>query len=284
MTLYVDDFLLTGASTKVLAHLRKLLQPRFALNDLGQASFVSGMAVHHEKEESTIRISQDSYTKSVLTRFGMGKSKPVSTPGVGKEFPRQSIGATYLDEEGTTRYQEIVGLLICIVQCTRYDIAYSVQYLTRFMSKPATVHMEAAKRVLRYLRDQTAFKLKYKTGNFNLHGFCDANHAAETERGRSCSGIIFFLAGAPISFASSLQKTAAQSTMEAELSALSFASREAIYLSGLLSEIGFRHLQLPEIWCDNLSALHVAANNSFSALGKHVALKYHRLKDWMVGL
>ncbi|CAM9632656.1 unnamed protein product, partial [Sphacelaria rigidula] len=68
MTLYLDDCLLTEASTKVLTHLRELLQSRFAVSDLGQASFVLGMIVHHDKEESTIRISQDSYTESLLTR------------------------------------------------------------------------------------------------------------------------------------------------------------------------------------------------------------------------
>lgn len=47
---------------------------------------------------------------------------------------------------------------------------------------------------------------------------------------------MFFLAEAPASFASSLQKSAAQLTMEAELAALSLASREAAHLSGLLSE------------------------------------------------
>lgn len=47
-------------------------------------------------------------------------------------------------------YQQLIGKLIYLT-LTRPDIAYSVHTLSQFMHKLTTLHMQAAKRALRYL-------------------------------------------------------------------------------------------------------------------------------------
>ena len=45
--------------------------------------------------------------------------------------------------------------------CTRYDIAFSVEYLSRFLGKPTTKLWAKAMRILTYLRGTTDFSIEY---------------------------------------------------------------------------------------------------------------------------
>ena len=69
------------------------------------------------------------------------------------------------DGEGTevesTIFRKIIGCLRYLT-LTRPDLVYSVSYLSRFMSKPYSDHMAAAKRILRYVKGTTDYGLVYK--------------------------------------------------------------------------------------------------------------------------
>lgn len=88
------------------------------------------------------------------------------------------------------------------------------------MSRPTRELMNPSKRVLRYLRGMPDLPTVYHKGNLELNGYCDASFAAMVEQGRSCVGFLFMLRGAATSLATTLQKLAAQSTVEAELIAI----------------------------------------------------------------
>ena len=47
----------------------------------------------------------------------------------------------------------------------------------------------------------------------------------------------------------------------------------------LLSEISFSPSKAPIIWCDNISALSLAANLVFHSRSKHVELEIHFVRD-----
>ena len=48
-----------------------------------------------------------------------------------------------------------------LAQVLRYGILYAVNQLARVMSKPAKVHMEAAKHLLCYYTGSTEFSITY---------------------------------------------------------------------------------------------------------------------------
>ncbi|CAM9962368.1 unnamed protein product [Sphacelaria rigidula] len=60
---------------------------------------------------------------------------------------------------------------------------------------------------------------------------------------RSTTGIMFFLAGGPVHFSSSLQRITANSTTEAELIALSKCGKFGTYLFNLLREPGWSSME-----------------------------------------
>lgn len=51
---------------------------------------------------------------------------------------------------GPHQYQRLLGKLIYLIS-TRLDIVYYVHILTQFMQAPTSKHMQATKKLLRYL-------------------------------------------------------------------------------------------------------------------------------------
>ena len=85
-----------------------------------------------------------------------------------------------------------------------------------------------------------------------------------------------------MSSAETLQKTIAQSTTEAELIALHAASQEVTYLLNLLKELGVQIAQF-KLFSDAMSALSLSSQAMFSSRTKHIATKYHLLRESVDG-
>lgn len=104
----------------------------------------------------------------------------------------------YKDEEGeivnATEFKSIVGGLRYLVH-TRPDIAYVVGIVSRYMERPTTLHMNAVKRILRYIKGTIGYGLVYtKTSRNNiLTGFTDSDLAGHLDDRKSTAGMIFFL-------------------------------------------------------------------------------------------
>ncbi len=274
LTIYVDDILLTSPDKILIASLKERLMQRFSMTDLGEVSLILGMKVTRDRAKKTLRINQTDYTRSLLDKFNMSDCSPVSTPGVGVELPLEQPEETLLDSEGIKLYQSLVGSLLYLSRISRYDIAYSVLQLTRFTSKPSKIHLTRAKHCLRYLKGRPTLDIVYKrSNNFKLEGFADASFAAEPVKRRSTSGYIFMLANGPVSWVSSLQSIAAQSTVEAELMAITLAAKEAMHMRGLLHELGVNRFKVIQISNDNTGALASIGNPMVSSRTKHLELR-----------
>ena len=118
--------------------------------------------------------------------------------------------------------------------------------LSSYNASPRTRNLTAAKRVLRYLKKAKDLKLVYTTGNLKqdhgLYGFVDSDWAKSQDR-KSIRGYVFILGNAAISRSSKKQTLVALSTKEAEYTAITEASREALWLRQLLSDINNRGSQ-----------------------------------------
>ena len=97
--------------------------------------------------------------------------------------------------------------------------------------------------VLRYLRGTAVTAImfgKISRASPEVAEFVDLDYAADKDRRRSITGFMFTMYGGAISWKSSLQSVVALSTTEAEYIALTEAVKEAIWLRGLVTELGFR--------------------------------------------
>ena len=86
------------------------------------------------------------------------------------------------------QYQRLVGKLIYLAH-RRPDIAYVVGIVSQFMHNPQEEHMEAAMRIVRYLKGSPDRGVLFKPiGNLEIKGYTDVDWAGNPNDRRSTSG------------------------------------------------------------------------------------------------
>lgn len=189
-----------------------------------------------QRPNGSISIHQASYTKSILKRFNMENCHSVSTPGDSNQALHK-----FIDSEQSSKYpyREAVGSLMYLSIATRPDITHAVSIVSRYMENSKIVHVNAVKRIFKYLNETINFGITYSSTMWTpkLIGYSDADHAGDLDTRRSTSGYIFRLNDNLLSWCSERQKSVSISTMEAEYMAASEAVRELIWLVRLLNEL-----------------------------------------------
>ncbi|GKE00700.1 retrovirus-related pol polyprotein from transposon TNT 1-94, partial [Tanacetum coccineum] len=192
---------------------------------------------------------------------------------------QDSEGVTIWDEQGA--YENAVGSLMYLMVCTRPDIAYAVSVVSRYLANPGKNHWEAVKWILKYLRGIANVGLVYGTDRGNhvdVTGFVDSDYARDPDKGRSITGYTFLVQGCVVSWKATLQHVVALSTTEAEYMALTEAVKEAIWLRGLLEELGME-LNTVAVNYDNQGAIHLSRNHVFHERTKHINVRYHFIRE-----
>jgi len=182
-------------------------------------------------------------------------------------------------------YASAVGSLMYAMVCTRSDLAYTVSTISWFMSNPGKQHWEAVMWVLRYLRGTARLGLVFQrleTGKPRLlQGYVDIDYAGDLDPRRSTTGYIFTEAECVISWKAKLQDTIAPSATEAEYMAAVEASKEALWLRGLVETFSIIHDSV-RIHCDSQSAIHLAKNHRYHKRMKHINVRFHKIRQRVV--
>ncbi|KAK3042297.1 hypothetical protein RJ639_001892 [Escallonia herrerae] len=268
-----------------ILHLKKLLSREFDMKDLGSAKKILGMEIHRDRKAEKLWVTQKNYVEKVLERFSMLNAKPVSTPlGAHFQLSSQLCPSTKEDVEYMSRvpYANAVGCLMYAMVCTRPDISHAVSMVSRYMGNPGKKHWDAVKWIFRYLAGSTNFGIMFDRDGAKgeVSGLVDSDYAGDLDSRRSTTGYVFTFYGGPICWKSVLQSTTALSTTEVEYMALTEAANEALWLKGLVEELGFKQRGVL-LQCDSQSALDLAKNQVFHARTKHIDVRYHRVWEWI---
>jgi histone deacetylase 1/2 len=176
----------------------------------------------------------------------------------------------------STEYKSIIGALQYL-SLTRPDISFAVNKLSQFMHKPTTIHLTAAKRLLRYLKHTIFYGIHIRRDmNPKFITYSDANWAGNCDDRKSTSAYICFLGSNPISWSSKKQRAVAWSSTEAEYRAL---ASETLWLLTLFTELGYSTLAPPHLLCDNLGATHLSFNPVQHSRMKHIQIDLHFVRD-----
>lgn len=145
LILYVDDIMFTSDAIVELRSLKTPPQIKYKMFALETLSLYIGLKFQYNK--TGIFVFQEYYTEQLLHKFGMQTCNP-SLMLMDNNIKLQQ----QMDSPSTDRhaYQSLVGSLIFMIH-SRPDVPYFDSTLSRFMTSLLLAHMDAAKRVLRYL-------------------------------------------------------------------------------------------------------------------------------------
>lgn len=193
LIVYVDDIIITGPNTTQINQFIQSLSSRFSLKDLGPLSYFLGVEVIPHTHG--LFLSQSKYIHDILQRANMLDSKPAKTPMTAHPPLLLNNG---IPLSNPTTYRAIVGALQYL-SFTRPDVAFPVNKLSQFMHAPTNLHLQALKRVLRYLHGtlRQGLLLRQKS-TLQLHTFTDADWAGDKDNFRSTTGYIVYLGSNPI--------------------------------------------------------------------------------------
>jgi len=212
----------------------------------------------------------------------MDSCKPVGTPLMPKTELSKTDG-TALTAEEAVKYREITGSLLYLMTCTRRDIAVAVNQLSRHMAAPTSTHMQAAKRVLRYLRGTAATGLVYtrSTDKSRRNLLTSAGDASwrSVNNSKSVSGYVVLFNGAAVSWRCKVQPIVALSTAEAEFDALTAVAREVVYLRELLRGMYCPQEPPTTILQDNQPCIAMVNNPVTSIHNKHFAMRFAYIRQ-----
>ncbi|KAK2992396.1 hypothetical protein RJ640_006296 [Escallonia rubra] len=224
--------IITGDNESEISNLRNDLSVRFDMKILGEIGCFLGLEI--EKSDQGYFGSQRAYAKSLLERFSMGDSKEKATPMEPNLKLKKDKGKPLKDAR---KFRQLVGSLIYLT-ITRPEISYSVSVVSQFMQNPRTPHLEAARRILRYVKGTLDYGLLYKRcDNFVLSGFTDADWAGDTNDRHSTSGYCFNTGSATVSWCSKKQNIVVLSSTEAEYVAATMATQECVWLKRLIEDM-----------------------------------------------
>ncbi|XP_074365348.1 secreted RxLR effector protein 161-like [Apium graveolens] len=163
--------------------------------------YVDDLIITGDDEEEILRTRANlsKYARDLLVRFRMLDCKSISTP---MEANVKLCAHEGEDLKDSTMYRRIIGSLIYL-SLTRPDISYAVGVMSRYMQNPKKSHLEAVRRILRYVKGTIDYGLLYKKGkDYNILGYCDADYAGDYDTRRSTTGYMFMLGSGVVSWCS----------------------------------------------------------------------------------
>jgi hypothetical protein len=274
LLLYVDDIVLMASTVALLQHITAKLQQEFSLKDLGDLHYFLGVSVKRSRDG--FFLSQGKYADELLERANMTSCRPSSTPIDTSAKVSASSGIPVSD---ASEYHSLVGGLQYLT-ITRPDITYAVQQACLHMHAPMDCHLAIVKRILRYVRGTAGYALHLqRSSTLDLVVYSDADWAGCPDTRRSTSGYAVFLGDALVSWSSKRQPTVSRSSAEAEYRSVANAVAESCWLHQLLGEL---HVAVPKatiVYCDNISAVYLAANPVHHRRTKHIELDIHFVRE-----
>nr|KYP38656.1 Copia protein [Cajanus cajan] len=159
---------------------------------------------------------------------------PSTTLGLYEESP----------EIDSTMYRGMVGSLLYLTM-SRPDIMFSVCVYARFQARPKEVHLQAVKRILRYLK-----------GTPRCH----------------------FLGRCLVSWTSKRQNTIALLTCEARYVFAGQCVTQLLWIKHQLEDYDVYESSIPVLY-DNTAAINISKNPVLHSRTKHIEIKHHFIRD-----
>ncbi|GKB00356.1 hypothetical protein Tco_0828349 [Tanacetum coccineum] len=228
-----------------------------------------------KQNKEGIFISQDKYVAEMLKKFDLVNVKAAITPMETKLPLTKDEEAFDVDVH---LYRSMIGSLMYLT-ASRPDIMYAVCVCSRFQVTPKTSHLNAVKRIFKYLKGKPNLGLWYpRDSPLDLEAFSDSDYGGSNLDRKSTTGGCQFLGQRLISWQCKKQTIVATSTTEAEYVAAAHCCGQVLWVQNQLLDYGFNFMNT-KIHIDNESTICIVKNPVYHSKTKHIEIRHHFIRD-----
>ncbi|GJT11961.1 hypothetical protein Tco_0859003 [Tanacetum coccineum] len=175
-------------------------------------------------------------------------------------------------------YRSMIGSLMYLTS-SRPDIMFVVCVYARYQVNPKVSHLNAVKRIFRYLKGQPKLGLWYpKDSPFDLVAYTDGDYARASLDKKSTIGGCQFLGCRLISWQCKKQTMVAKSITEAEYVAASSCCGQVLWIQNQLLDYGYNFMHT-KIYIDNESTICIVKNPVFHSKIKHIEIRHQFIRN-----
>ncbi|GJU96324.1 retrovirus-related pol polyprotein from transposon TNT 1-94 [Tanacetum coccineum] len=271
--IYVDDIIFASTNTAMCDEFANLMTTKFKISMMGQMLFYLGLQI--SQSPRGIFINQSIYASETIKKYGMLTSDSVDTPMVEKNKMDSDLQETLID---ATHYREMIGSLMHL-SSSRLDLIYAVCLCARYQAKPTEKHLNAVKRIFRYLKGTINMGIwNSRDTGMSLTAYSDADHVGCHDTRHSTSGSAQLLGDKLVSWSYKKQKSIVIFSTEAEYIALSGRCAQILWMRSQLTDYGFTFNKIP-LYYGNKSAIALCCNNVQHSKAKRIDVRYHFIKE-----
>nr|GEU82566.1 putative ribonuclease H-like domain-containing protein [Tanacetum cinerariifolium] len=144
---------------------------------------------------------------------------------------------------------------------------------------PKLLHLQAVKRIFRYLKGKLKLGLKYpRDSPFDLEAYLDSDYAGENLDRKSITGGCQFIAKRLISWQCKKQTIGATSTTKAEYVDVAHCYGQVLWIQNQMLDYGFNFMNT-KIYIDNESTICIVKNPVYHLKTKHIEIRHHLFRD-----
>nr|GEV28101.1 copia protein [Tanacetum cinerariifolium] len=245
---YMDDIIFGSTNQAWCDEFEMLMKGEFEMSAMGKLTFFLGLQV--KQLPDGIFISQDKYVKDMLKKFDMKSMRTATTP---YEVPKTKSKDESDDAVNVHLYRFMIGFLMYLT-AFRPDIMFVVSACSRHQVTPMTSHLNAVKKIFKYLKGQPNLGLWYpRDSPFQLEAYSDSDYVGSHGDRKSTTGRCQFLGRRLISWQCKKQTVVATSSTKAEYVAAAS--------------------------CCGQSTICIVKNLVFHQRTKHIEIRHHFIRD-----
>ena len=233
---HVDDLfvLFNTEGKKIRDRVFRKMNEKMEVDNKGEIKYALDTHIERDRENGTLRISQEAYIQSIIKEYRMQDAAGKETPAPTTEITEKDLPQT--DEErasvGGLPIRRVIGKLWWAALVSRPDITCALHKCAAWQNKPSHKLWKHLMWLVRYLKHTSKHAITY-TRRQNLDNmfvaYCDASFASETGS-KSRYGFVFYVLGALVSWTSAHTTRVLTSSTEAECNAVVHTAKENTWM------------------------------------------------------
>ncbi|GJS23376.1 putative ribonuclease H-like domain-containing protein [Tanacetum coccineum] len=240
---YIDDIIFGSTKKSLCVEFEQMMHKRFQMSSMGELTFFLGLQV--KQKDDGIFISQDKYVADILKKFDFITIKTSSTL---IETHKALLNDEEAEDVDVHLYRLMIGSLMYLT-ASRFQVCACA----RFQVTPKVSHLQAMKRIFRYLKGQPKLGLWYpKDSPFDLEAFSNSAYTRASLDRKSTTG--------------------------AEYVAATNCCGQVLWIQNQMLDYGFNFTNT-KIYIDNESTVCIVKNPVFHSKTKYIEIRHHFIRD-----